>query len=219
MGFVARRVIASAVFVAAASCLAMAAMTPQGDYRPAERRSGRLPEPPVNAAGWVEALVDVEVNAAGAVTHTTGLRATPDALDLILPSLATWTFAPAHDGESTVASHVLVAAMMRPAQIFDPAGGSPAAERRAADDQVPYPNGTTRPAYPANAVGSRSVLVEVAIGADGRVTRATVVGDASGFDTAALAAARSWTFRPARVGGRAVPGLAYLIFGFRAPVG
>jgi TonB family protein len=204
---------------AASLTLATVAGARAADYQPAHRVSGDIPQPPVNAIGWVEAVIDVEVDASGAIVKTTGLRATPGGLDFVLPSLRNWKFQPANDGKSSVPSHVLVAALMRPAQLFDPAGGSPAADVAKAGDEVPYPKSMARPSYPGNAVGDRSVLVEVLLGSDGRVEDATIVGAASGFDSSALAAARAWTFRPAKYNDQAVPGAAYLIFGFRTPVG
>ena len=197
--------------------LAAVVMLRAAEYQPAHRLSGDIPQPPVNAIGWVEAVVDLEVDAAGAVVTATGLRATPGGLDFVLPSLKNWKFQAANDGTSSVASHVLVAAMMRPAQLFDPAGGSPAADLQKPNDEVAYPRATVRAGYPRNVIGDRSVLVEVVVGSDGRVERAAVVGAASGFDSAALAAARGWSFRPARYQDQAVPGAVYLIFGFRTP--
>jgi hypothetical protein len=121
-----------------------------------------------------------------------------------------------NDGDHAVASHVIVAAMMRPAQLFDPAGGSPAEDLKPAAKIAPYPLAFGRPVYPIKAVGNRTVLVEVQIRSDGQVDKATVVGTTSGFDGAALTAARVGL--PARVEDKAVAGVAYLIFGFRMPV-
>ena len=188
------------------------------EYEPPRRLSGDVPNPPVKSIGWVEAVVDLELDASGAITNATGLRATPGGLDFVLPALKSWKFRPANDGKDSVGSHVLVAAMMRPAQLFDPAGGSPAADLAKPNDGAPYPKNTSRPAYPIKAVGNRSVLVEVIIRDDGRVERATVVGPTSGFDNAALTAARAWTFRAPNFKDKPVGGVAYLIFGFRMPV-
>jgi TonB family protein len=188
------------------------------DYEPAHRTAGDVPNPPVNAIGWVEAVVGLEVDSSGAITHATGLRATPGGLNFVLPSLKNWKFKPANDGKVSVGSQVLVAAMFRPAQLFDPAGGSPPEDLHAPPDELPYPQTFTRPGYPQKVVGNRSVLIEVLLRADGHIESATVVGPASGFDGAALTAARAWTFSPARHETKAVRGVAYLIFGFRMPV-
>jgi TonB family protein len=117
-----------------------------------------------------------------------------------------------------VGSHVLVVAMMRPAQLFDPAGGSPPADLAKPGADVPYPASFVRPGYPVKVVGSRSVLVEVLLGTDGNIKQAMVVGPPSGFDSAALQTARSWKFRPAKLEGVPVKSVVYLIFGYRMPV-
>lgn len=188
------------------------------DYEPAHMTGGDIPQPPVNAIGWVEATIDLELNSAGVVVNSTGLRATPGGLDFVMPSLKNWKFKPANDGEANVASHVLVAAMMRPAQLFDPAGGSPAEDLKAPLKDTLYPKVFPRPGYAQKVVGNKSVLIEVLVRGDGHVESATVKTPTSGFDGVALTTARSWTFAPARYKGNAVRGVAYLIFGFRMPV-
>lgn len=188
------------------------------DYEPAHRTAGDVPNPPVNAIGWVEAVVGLEVDSSGAITHATGLRATPGGLNFVMPSLKNWKFKPANDGENAVGSQVLVGAMFRPAQIFDPAGGSPPEDLKAPPEDLPYPLTFTRPAYPQKTVGNRSVLIEVILRPDGKIDSTSVVGPGSGFDGVALTAARGWTFSPAHHGNKAVRGVAYLVFGFRNAV-
>ena len=188
------------------------------DYEPARMTGGDIPQPPVNAIGWVEAMIDLELDSSGGVVSSTGLRATPGGLNFVMPSLKNWKFKAANDGEGNVASHVLVAAMMRPAQLFDPAGGQPAVDLKAPIKELPYPRTYPRPAYPQKVLGNKSVLVEVLIRPDGQVEKATVTTPTSGFDGAALTAAKAWSFSPARYKDNAVRGVAYLIFGFRMPV-
>ena len=193
------------------------------DYVAAKRVSGDIPNPPVRAIGWVEAVVDLELDSNGGIMSATGLRATPGGLDFVLPSLKNWKFKPANDGERAVASHVLVGAIFRPAQLFDPAGGKPAENLKDPVNEVPFPLSMARPAYPQKVVGNRSVLVEVLIRADGRTDSATIVGPTSGWDAAALTAAQGWTFSAPRYKNKdgkelTVAGVAYLIFGFRMPV-
>ena len=72
--------------------------------------------------------------------------------------------------------------------------------------------------YPPNALGDGTVLVEVTIDATSALTDARVKVSSPPFDAAALSAARSWSFRPARRHGNAVTTRAYLLFGFREPV-
>ena len=191
---------------------------PKPAFQPARRVSGTVPNPPYNAVGWVEAVIDVELSYRGTVAKTTALRATPGGQNSVIPAITTWRFDPANDGKDAVVSHVLVAAVFRPAQLFDPAGGSPAADLGPPGSGVPFPLTMARPAYPQKRVGNRTVMVEALIDASGRVEKMNVVTESSGFDDAALEAARKWTFRPAQYKTETVPGVAYLIFGFRAPV-
>jgi TonB family protein len=202
----------------AAAMVITVAVISAADYQPAHLLSGTAPKVPFNAIGWVEAVIDLEVDAAGHVVKTTGLRATPGGLDAVLPALKDWRFRAANDGERAVASHVLVATMMRPAQLFDPAGGSPAVDLKPPIDGALFPTSMTRPKYPARRVGDRVVVVEAQVAANGRVERAAIVGPTSGFDEDAQSTARSWVFSAARHDGSTVPGVAYLIFGYRAPV-
>jgi protein TonB len=81
----------------------------------------------------------------------------------------------------------------------------------------PAPLRIVGPVYPPNAIGAGIVLVEALVGTDGVVQTAQVRGRPSGFDASALAAARSWRFRPARRDGQAVAVYAYVIFGFTQP--
>ena len=187
-------------------------------FQPALRVSGTVPNPPFNAIGWVEAVIDVEVSYRGTVLSTTALRGTPGGQNAVIPALKNWKFDPANDGKDPVDSHVLVAAVFRPAQLFDPAGGSPVEDLGTPGTAVPFPMATARPAYPQKRVGNRTVMVEARIDASGRIEKTIVVTEASGFDDAALEAARKWTFRPGQFKAEPVPGVAYLIFGFRAPV-
>jgi len=50
------------------------------------------------------------------------------------------------------------------------------------------------------------------------VADAQVIRSAPPFDEPARDAARRWTFRPARVQGTSVVGLAYIVFAFRQPI-
>jgi TonB family protein len=72
--------------------------------------------------------------------------------------------------------------------------------------------------YPPRALGDGTVLVEVTVDEAGKVVDAQVKASAPAFDAAAIAAARSWSFRPMKKQRTAVTTYAYLVFAFRAPV-
>src|SRR5262245_5642664 len=190
------------------------------DFSPARRISGGTPLlPPATVVGWAEETVDVAVDTAGAVRDIALLRGTQPSASLLGPVVSSWRFRPATGDKGPVNAHVLAVAVIRPPQLFDgPTLGAEASEHAVPSDEVPYPTAVHRPRYPPLAVGDALVLVEVLIGADGRVQRATVVHGAAGFNDEALDTAREWVFRPAHFAGELVPAYAYLAFGFRRPV-
>lgn len=59
--------------------------------------------------------------------------------------------------------------------------------------------------YPDSGRGDATVVLELVIAADGRVAQVSLVQGTEPFSSAALAAASSWRFEPARRGGAAVP--------------
>jgi protein TonB len=75
------------------------------------------------------------------------------------------------------------------------------------------------PVYPPKAYFhmSQTVGIEVEIGVKGEVTSSKVIRPAETEDLnkAAMEASRQWRFRPARRNGKAVPAVAYIVFGFR----
>lgn len=73
--------------------------------------------------------------------------------------------------------------------------------------------------YPPLAIGSAVVLLEVRLDTLGSIADVDVVRSAPGFDGAARAAVRQWTFRPASVRGSAVPSRLYVVVGFSTPIG
>jgi hypothetical protein len=209
-------------FAGLAGVTAMAGMPGQaardaGEYHAPRLTAGGVPVPPANSVGWIEATLDVTVDASGAVADILAVRATPGALDLVQPVVAGWTFQPAVRGRDAVAAHVLVAMVIRPPQIYDAAIGQPAVNLASPSPEAPVATRIARPVYPPRGVGDRTVLVEAQLAADGSLEEATVFDGASDFYDAALAAARASAFGPARVDGVAVPSAAYLIFGFRTP--
>ncbi|HET9951452.1 MAG TPA: energy transducer TonB [Candidatus Eisenbacteria bacterium] len=67
-------------------------------------------------------------------------------------------------------------------------------------DEAPVPVTRTGPVYPEaarNAGREGTVLLHVLVGVDGRVKNAKIARGVTGLNEAALAAVRSWTFKPA----------------------
>ena len=189
-------------------------------FVPARLIGGSVPlTPSPNVVAQIEETLQVAVDVTGRVIQMTPLRASPLPTDPLTPAVGGWRFQPALDQGRAVSSRVLVAAIFRPAQMDNsPTLGTPPVDRAAPSDEIPFPIATQTPPYPPTAIGEGVVLVEVLVGVDGRVQQRRLATGAGGFDQAALDAASRWSFRPARLNGRAVEAYAYLVFGFRQPV-
>ena len=182
-----------------------------------EKGAVELTIPP--AAGAGEVRLELRVSAAGDVSAVDALLETPPYSERLRAATSSWLFTPAREGGQAVPSRVLVAAVIRPPVLLLPGGaGEPPKEVGRPSLEAPAPTDVVTPPYPPGARGDGLVVVEVEISAEGRVTAARLVRPAPGFDEAALGTARSWRFRAAQLGGRSVPAVAYLLFGFREPV-
>lgn len=112
----------------------------------------------------------------------------------------------------------------KPEETVAPEGPRPSPSSRAMQgaevDEVPTAVFNPNPRYPPDALAAGlegRVVVLIKIGADGRVTAASVY-ESSGldsFDEAALEAIRRWRYRPARRGGLAVPYEGWHAFRFK----
>lgn len=71
--------------------------------------------------------------------------------------------------------------------------------------------------YPAGAAGDAEVVLELVVGADGRVESAHAISGDEPFVSAALDAARAWTFTPAHRGDVAVRARVRMAVAFHAP--
>lgn len=200
-------------------------------YSPARLRSGKVPSIPVMAVGGGEVLVDLDVNAEGAVTRATPLRSTPPFTEFVVNAVRDWQFFPAREvvdadraraGEAisrvAIQSHVLVGAVIRPPSLRAPTLGEPPKDISSGADVLPFPLAMIPPLFPPTAASNGVVLLEVHVSANGSVESAGVINSAPPFDDAAVKAVRQWHFRPAEVHGTAVPTYVYVVFGFRVPV-
>jgi len=164
-------------------------------------------------------IVSAAVSETGTVTGVDVLRSTPPFTDAVVRAVRTWQFSAALDSDrKPMIGHVLIQAIARPPSLNSPTIGTPPKDVAAADTRVPYPAQTQTPLYPVNARAEGTVLVETRVDSRGRVVDATTLRSAPPFDSAALDAARAWTFRPAQ-GPSAPPSTyAYLVFVFRQPI-
>lgn len=189
-------------------------------FEPARFSRGPMPPPLQQTVGWSEVFLEVSVSAAGRVDGIEALRASEPLAQILRAVVEQWYFEPASEDGDTIKGQVLVAAVYRPATLFDtPSVGVPARDIAQASERIPYPLFTPPPPYPPTALGNGIVLVEVLVGSKGDVRAATVVGKSgTAFDVSAIRSATRWRFRPARRDRAPVPVYAYLVFGFRQPV-
>jgi TonB family protein len=207
--------------VAACAVAELAAVDP---FTPARYRDGAVPAMPVAAVGGGQVFLELTVSATGSVGGVTTLRATPPFTQVVIDAVHTWQFVPADEStgptvRERVTSKVLVAGLFRPPALFDGAvPGEPPKDVASPSDEIPFPTTTIVAPYPATALGDGMVLVEVQVEPGGTAANARVVRSAPPFDGPALAAARQWRFRPARLHGQPIATLAYILFGFRQPI-
>jgi TonB family protein len=185
-------------------------------FAPARRMTGPAPaSPSPSTVGWVEEAMELAVDTHGRADVAQTLDSTV-AMSLVYPAVSEWMFRPAAVRGIPVESRVLLVAVFRPAEMMTAV--SPATSLAVADSALPAVTGTSMPAYPPLAAGDAVVVTELRVDDHGRVVQAVAVNSVPGFDGAALAAARQWSFRPAQRHGKAVPAFVYLVFGFRRPI-
>lgn len=196
-------------------------------FEPARFESGDVFIQPPMTAGGGEVLLELGVSSSGEVRAVTVLRTTPPFGDLLRQAVGGWRFAPAReiqeDPEAPVAveSKVLVAGFFRPPTLYNaPARGAAPKDVAPPSAEVPFPTTMVAPLYPPTTYlhMSQTIGIEVKIGLEGEVMSSKVIWPAVGLSAAAMDAAKEWRFRPARRQGKAVPSVAYIVFGFREPV-
>jgi TonB family protein len=198
-------------------------------FTPPRVSSAALPAPPsLNVAGGGEVIIEAIVDRSGAVTRPVLLRSTPPYAQFMLEAVARWRFLPARvaspgSPESPVDSPVLIAAVYRPPTLFNaPTVGESPKDLAVPSVEVPFPAALVPPEYPplaANSVTVSMVMFEVSLDETGQVRDARTIATDPAFEGAARDALRQWRFRPALFRGRAVAASAYVLFGFRPPVG
>lgn len=195
-----------------------------GEQGPTSPRlyEGRVVADIPRAFGGGEVVLELTIDSEGSVAEVQRVRMTPPYLDFVVKSVAPWRFTPATaviDGRvTTVAAPVLVVAVFRPPLVYaGPAPGPRAQVFGALSRRVPSVESLALPAYPPMAIGDGVVVVEIEM-RRGEPGNYRIVGPASGFDTAALDAVRSWRFGPPEDSDVPDTTFAYAVLGFRAPL-
>jgi len=199
--------------MAGVALLAVALLARSDAATPAQIVAPQLP--PGTDCG-AEVLLHVKLDASGAPEGILGILDVSPFAEALRVAVRQWRLPAPPDRDS--ARDVLVAGMFRAACLLDLEGLRPPPSAAFAPAVLPFPVHWERPPYPAHALGDGVVVVEVRVGEDGLARTATAVWSAPGFDDAAVETARRWRFRPAVRDDRPVPAVAYLVFGFRAPV-
>lgn len=205
----------------ASLALAFVLVQAPAEFAPARLGSGEPPIIPVQSVGWAQGIVEATVTSNGAVRSVDTLSPGTPFAQSVAEAVSGWHFSPATVTDDKgrvdqVGTHVLVVGLLRPPELVA-ATPAPLDMPRTSPD-VPRPVKLMPPAYPALALGDGVAVVEVEVDAKGAVTSTSVVRSASGFDSAAMDAIHEWRFEPARREGTPVPSVAYVVFGFRAPI-
>jgi TonB family protein len=213
------------------TCILCVGLSGQEAYSPARYQAGTVPALPVTAVGGGQVLLELAVSREGRVTTVSPLRTTAPFTDLVVGAVRDWRFAPAEEdvqaepgrpgtpaSRQLVPSTVLVAALFRQPAFYGPTIGEIPRDVASASAETAFPLTTTVPLFPPSALSSGVVLLEAQVDRNGAVAAGTVIRSAPPFDDAALAAARQWTFRPARMRGAPVATRVYMLFGFPIPV-
>lgn len=199
----------------------------QQGYTPARLAGGSPPGLAPMAVGGGQAIVELTVGPGGSIDRARAVRSTPPFTQMLLDTLVGWHFTPATEipidktgkpgPPRGVVSKVIVAAVYRAPVLQGATQGEQPVNVTTPSADVAFPSSIREPEFPPRAQFGAVVMIEARVGAGGAVTDVRVISSAPPFDQPALAAARLWRFRPARVGG-STDTYAYLIFGFPQPV-
>jgi TonB family protein len=188
-------------------------------FEPAHLNAGApVPGAPGNVVGGGEVWLELGISTGGGVNDVVTLRETPPFTDALRASVERWSFEAARQEGTPVNSHVLVVGAFRPPTLAGPSIGELPRDVGAASADVAVPTQSSAPAYPANAVGEASVLVEATVGQNGRVSAVRALSGPEPFSGATLAAVREWQFKPATRDGVPVPATVCVVASFRTPV-
>lgn len=195
-------------------------------FFPPRLKTAELPPLPApTVAGGGEVVIEALVDRRGAVIRPAIVRATAPYTQFVLDVIQKWQFEPARDidykgVETTVDTMVTIAAIYRPPVLMNtPTIGEPPRDWTKPSGDAPFPIATMMPNYPPNAHSGGVVLYEVKLDESGRVTEARGFGSIGGFESASREALAGWRFRGGLYRARPVPSTAYVLFGFRPPVG
>lgn len=200
---------------------------PPMEFWPARITQFNLPAatPPNTVAGG-EVLIEAFISQTGVVTKAVPLRITPPYTQLMLDAVARWQFQPAmalnkKRLQERVETSVLIAAVYRSAALLNgPTVGWPPKDITSPSAEVPFPFALISPAYPLKTVNVPfgRALFEMELRERGEIQTVRHIAGDAGFEVVSAEALRQWKFRPSTFRGLPATSIAYVFFGFPAPV-
>jgi len=172
-------------------------------------------------------VLDVSIDADGAVSGTTILRA-PAAMDSAADSsIRKWKFRPAVGASGPLPSEMTVAFVYRPQNYglaqakqpkdFKPVLPEPRADSADPDYTLPGIVSVSYPKYLVNSVTAGSVIVQVTVGPAGNVEATDVLRAMGPFTSLAIDALGKWEFQAATLRGKPVGSKLAVAFLFQPP--
>jgi len=156
-------------------------------------------------------VVDVSLDATGAVAGVNVVRDIPSLTSVVTSSIPSWKFTPALFQGKPVPSVMRIAAAFRPPAYFAtgpafpplPPQGTSDPTRPA--DAVPGIISAAYPQYPVNAAMPGTVIIQITVGRSGAIQHTKLVRDAPPFSHFTLDVLNRWRFQAPTPDGGPVP--------------
>ena len=209
--------ILTAIFLFGAASWAMA----RAKYIAAEVTAADNFMPPWNSTASGIVVLDVSMDATGALVGVDVLRELPPLSNSAKSAVQSWQFKPASAGSGPQPSDLLAIFVMPPAVSFTTYPSFPSLPPKAGSISGYVLSGIVSASYaqyPVNSVVSGSVVIQVTVGANGKATAWQTVRALDPCTCFALEAAKKWRFRAATLDGQPVASKIAIDFIFRPPL-
>jgi hypothetical protein len=206
-----------AIFLFGAAALTMA----QAIYMAAEVAAADNFMPPWNSTASGIVVLDVSLDATGAVVGVYALRDLPPLTNSAKSAVQSWQFKPASAGSDPQPSDLLTIFVVPPAVSFPTYPHFPSLPPKAGSISayvLPGIVSASYAEYPVNSVVSGSVVIQVTVGANGKATAWHTVRALDPCTRFALEAAKKWRFRATALDGQPVASKIAIDFIFRPPL-
>jgi TonB family protein len=213
-------VLTGAVLFAAMSVAASSLANYQA---PEIAQAGEVNYPP-NSVAYGIVVLDVTVDAGGEVQDVQAVRDVVSLTPEAIRAVKGWKFRPARLNGKPIRSRTAIAVAFSPRlnnppdAALPPLPGDREGQNRTLRFSPPRVTKGTFPKYPIRSIAWGTVVLQVEIGASGRVDATKTIRGIASLTPEAIRAAKHWQFEPAMLDGRRVPGKATLAFLFRPPI-